>query len=173
MHDLQKIATICLEEVRAAGIAPGNISRFAVNPRFTRKWGQCVYRSCTYIIEIAPFLLDSSTPVDVLKNTLIHEILHSCKGCMNHGATWKAHADRINARYGYSISRLVQAEEIAACKEAGTYNYTPRRESYKYTITCNGCGQTIKRKRESEFARFPNMWHCGRCGRADWSRTEL
>ena len=177
MHDLRKIAHVCLDEVIAAGITPGKISGFTINRRLSRAWGRCVTHNATqmHTIEIQPFLLADATPLDVLKNVLIHEILHTCWNCQNHGTTWKAHADRINARYGYNISRLVSAEEIAACKEAGTYQRKPRRakEPARYVLECMGCGQRIVRSRESAFVQCPSAYRCGICKGDHWKRTVL
>ena len=47
-----------------------------------------------------------------LKNTIIHELLHTCVGCMNHKAKWKFYADKVNRAYGYDdIKRTSTADE--------------------------------------------------------------
>lgn len=177
MHDLYTISRECLAEVRAAGITPGRIYAFELNYNLSRVWGRCCYDwgMDASTIELQPFLLKDETPLEVLKNTLIHEILHTCEGCHNHGKLWKSYADKMNALYGYHISRLANQEEITACMEAGTYKPKPRRaqEPTRYIIECMGCGQTIKRSRESDFVRFPSMYRCGICGGDHWKRTNL
>lgn len=174
MHDLRKIAHVCLDEVIAAGITPGNIAAYNVNGRLSRSWGRCKTDRLLGVssIEIQPFLLNSKTPVEVLKMVLIHEILHSCRGCQNHGALWKSYAARMNARYHYNIARIVSAETIAACEQAGTYRRRMDNsgDSSRYAIECTTCGAIYTRSRMSDFVRCPHAYRCGNCDGNAWKR---
>lgn len=48
-----------------------------------------------------------------IKNTIIHELLHTCKGCLNHGYQWNAYGSRIERNYGYVIQRCDNKEVVS------------------------------------------------------------
>ena len=125
---LNAVAEICLEKLDAIGVPYGKITEFTINTRAKKRWGQC--RKCpdgTYKININVALLDKKC-IDGLVETLMHEIIHTCPGCMNHGPEWKKWADLVGKEYGYSITRTKSAEEL------GAYDYkTPARRKRKTT----------------------------------------
>lgn len=166
-HNLDEVVEICMTEVTDCHIIPGNIVAYKVNPRLRQAWGRCVRlgRCCT--IELQPFLLDSRTPLVVLKQVIIHEILHSCDGCHNHGLLWKSYADRINARYGYHIARLVNAEERKLCNDAGTFQ---PEERFRYVMECGNCHVRSYKSRICNFVRYPEGYICKKCGSQSWTR---
>ena len=65
-------------------------------------------------------------------NTMIHELLHTCPNCMNHGKEWKKWADIINKNTVYNIKRTTSSAE----KGIEAPVKTP-----KYTVTCTDCGR--------------------------------
>lgn len=159
MKDLQVIAKQCMRELDVLGIEYGEIVSFEVNKRAKKRWGQCkVVSRNKYSINISYRLLEDDAPMIALKNTVIHEILHTCNGCWNHGETWKNHADKVNRVYGYGIKRCSSAEEkgIKEIKE------DPKK--IKHRFVCKGCGQTVDRMRESKFTKYHTLYRCGRCG---------
>lgn len=42
----------------------------------------------------------------IIQMTIVHELLHTCEGCFNHGAKWKYYAEVMNNKYGYQITRI-------------------------------------------------------------------
>lgn len=84
-----------LEQVRAAGIpASAQIDpQVRVNTRAKKRYGRCIFRDGRYEIELSARLqaADSS----VVHTVLAHEVLHTCPGCMNHGARWKQYAAKM------------------------------------------------------------------------------
>lgn len=157
MRDLMKYARICLEEVEAVGIPHGDISEFVVNTRVKSRFGQCrKLPNGKYSINISKALLDESVNDKWLKDTIIHEILHSCKDCMNHGKKWKYYASIMNRKYGYSISRCASSAEMGiAEKTSPTF--------YKYRLICTKCGHTYLRQRMSAAVQNPSRFYCGYC----------
>lgn len=160
MRDINVVAIECMRELDVIGIQYGNVVEFKVNYRAERRWGQCCpLPGGRFSININHRLLDESTDIDGLKNTLIHELLHTCKGCLNHGSEWKRLADKVNRYYGYGIKRTSSADE-KGIDESNRY-VKVKRINHKYV--CCGCGQTITRQRETGFV---NRYKCGRCGSA-------
>ena len=93
MRDLMKFAAECTAALDGLGIRYAKNIRFSVNTRATSRLGLCRKKGNQYEIEISHLLLDERTPEDSLRDTLFHELLHTCYGCMKHTGRWKAYAD--------------------------------------------------------------------------------
>lgn len=161
MRNLNKVAKECMIELDNIGIRYGKIDRFEVNTRAKSRWGRCKKVNRGYIIEINVDLLDERNDINGLKNTIIHELLHTCEGCMNHGKEWKRLADKVNRHYGYGVTRCSNADEKGV-------NY--RRESvrraqpdYKYAIRCECCGHIYRRSKLTKTIQHPENYRC-KCG---------
>ena len=154
--DLWKIAVECIEELEAINIQVGKILSFEINYTANRRWGQCCRKpNGWHTINISYKLLANDVDIKALKDTLFHELLHTCDGCMNHGTRWKNYADRVNKAYGYNIKRCTSAEEK---------NIEDDREKLaKYKFVCEDCGQVIYRQKASNFTKNYNLYTCGRC----------
>lgn len=111
MRDVNVIAIECMRELENIGIKCGNVIKIDINTRSKKRWGQCRKIGNNYIIEVNQILLREDTDIDGLKNTIIHELLHTCKGCMKHTGEWKQLAEKVNRYYGYNIKRCDSADE--------------------------------------------------------------
>ena len=160
MRDFQKYINECKAELDKIGIKYGEIIEWSINTRAKKRWGQCRKIPGGYAININVILLDERNDVEGLKNTIIHELLHSCKGCMNHGAEWKRLAERVKRAYGYDIKRTCPAAGIGVKKET-----MPVRKQVepKYIVQCECCGQLIKRQKRSDLIKHTSLYTCGRC----------
>lgn len=119
-----------------------------VNTRAKRRLGCCYYRQGAYTIEVAARLL---TDPALLQETLLHELLHTCPGCRDHGERWKAHAQAVNRALGTDIQRTVKLEGEPA---------SLRRDEVKYVLRCEACGQEIKRMRMCKVVKSPWRYRC-------------
>ena len=155
MRNLEKYVICCMAELDAIGINYGNILEVKVNMRAKTRLGRCRKTSKGYLIEINSNLLDESIKELYLKNTIIHELLHTCEGCMNHGTNWKRLADKVNRVYGYNISRVGSLPKEKDVKEIIKPNYI---------IKCSKCGKTYSRIKKSKLVQHPEHYRCGRCG---------
>lgn len=158
MKDLKLLFNRAIEELDCIGIEYGNIVDITVNTRAKSRWGQCRKRGCGYFININERLLhDDITDEDAL-STIIHEILHTCKGCMNHGYEWQKLAELVNDCYAcYNIKRCTSAEE----KGIEGYN---NNESYRYGIYCPKCNKIIgKRQKWSKALNNIERYSCAVC----------
>lgn len=156
MVDINEVVYNCCKKLDAIGIQYGKITSVTINTRAKKRWGQCKKVGMCYEISISSMLIKDSVALVHLENTVIHEILHTCKGCMNHGATWKELASKVNRTYGYNIKRTNSFEEKGITPP--TTNY-----AIKHKFVCKGCGQVIVRQRESDFTKRYNLYKCGRC----------
>lgn len=123
----------------------GCVPSIKENARFTSSWGRCRRLTAhTFEIEIKSRLLEDDVPHEVLMNTMLHELLHTCKNCMNHGEVFKRYASRLNA-IGYDIQTMVTEAELKAVPSE------PKR--YKYKVTCEGCGEVWNYKSRGAVVR--------------------
>ncbi len=156
MRDLMTYATICMKELDAIGIRYGKILRWEVNTRAKSRWGQCRTVPGGFTININADLLDENNNEEGLKNTIIHELLHSVKGCHGHGANWKRCAALVNRTYGYNIKRCNSAEEKGVHRDNELIA--------KYILECTLCHKKIYKQRMTDSVRNPQCYIHGKCG---------
>ena len=127
------------------------LPRVKINSRAVSRFGCCTRRpDGRYEIELSARLLEASEHMQ--RRTLAHEVLHTCYGCRRHGQRWKLYAERMNAAYGYSISRTGSYEK-AGIEPPET----------KYLVVCTSCGAEFKRMKMSSLVQHPERYRC-RCG---------
>lgn len=110
----------------------------------------------THNIEISNWVMQLNN--DIIKNTIIHELIHCIPFCNNHGKNFKQYAKYINEKLGYDISRVGNREEDYR-KSNVEYNLEKRKDRYK--IKCEECGQVFFRQRIAK--NFTRKYRCGKC----------
>lgn len=159
MKDLQKIFKECLRECDALGIEYGAIVEVTVNTRAKQRWGQTRRRIDGFHINISAVLLRDDVSDEAVKDTVMHEILHTVDGCLNHKYKWKAMADKVNKAYGYNIKRCTGAWE------KGIDSSLMEVEHHKtYIIKCEKCGVETVRHRKSNLIKYPHHYIHRDCG---------
>lgn len=146
---LQKCLAMCDE----CGIPYGKIDSI-VEDKAKHRWGQCRHRSGKIIIGISYKLIDTtySETDDGLINTILHEILHTCPRCNNHGEVWKSYASKIYNRYGIKIERTSTSEEKMVNNDI---------DDHKYIVKCEKCGKEFKYYRMANVVKYPERFqHC-------------
>ena len=122
-----------------------------VNTRAKRRLGCCYVQNGVYSIEVSARQLEDK---EKLRQTLAHELLHTCPGCRNHGERWKAYAQKVNEALGFSIQRLSPAEGETV---------PLRHDTVKYVLECQSCGAKLYRSRMSKAVKSPWRYRCP-CG---------
>ena len=125
-----------------------------INRRATGRFGACFAnkRDGTFLIEISDMLLSASD--QVCRQTLAHEILHTCYGCQNHKKRWHHYAELMNRAYGYAIRRADSPERLGVERKAVA----------RYVVRCTRCGAEIPRERRSRLILHPEEYRCAKCG---------
>lgn len=108
----------------------------------------------THKIEISKWVMDLND--DIIKNTIIHEIIHCFPNCSNHGEEFKKYANYINKQLGYNISRLGNKN-----KDLEDSNIEIEKEKFNYKVECSKCGYIFYRKRIT--SSFTHRYRCGKC----------
>ena len=108
---LNDIAAICMKELDDLDIHYGIIDSYDINTRAKKRWGQTISKSKRhYSINISERLLTGKTEFG-LKDTIIHELLHTVYGSMDHGKRWQKNAKKVRERYGYPLKRTSSASD--------------------------------------------------------------
>lgn len=107
-------------------------------------------------IEISKWVMELDD--SIIKNTIIHELIHCLPNCNNHGKMFKYYANIINENLGYNIARLGNKEEDY---KKSNVIYKDKAETYNYLIICKNCGQLYYRNRLQR--NFFKRFRCGKC----------
>ena len=153
MNDFDALLSAVAEQARALGIPVSDRvdPHVRVNRRAVTRFGCCIRREGGYLIELTERLLEA--PEGACRQTLAHELLHTCPGCRDHGVRWKAYAGQMNAAYGYTISRT------GTCDQLGVEDIRPIR----HLVVCTKCGRQFPRARRSPLVAHPERYRCA-CG---------
>lgn len=130
-----------------------------VSHRLTGVFGNTRYkmRDGSYHIQIAGFLVDNGSEHGI-KSTIAHEYLHTCDGCLNHGALWKRYASMVSDLY--NINRANTMEQNGISKEVAN---TIHNSGVKYAVICSNCGHEWKYKRMCKTLRVIDRCTCPYC----------
>lgn len=136
----------------------GKISSVTVNPRLTSTWGRCKRNRYdnSFSIEIAERLIDFGS-VDGVLNTLLHEMLHTCKNCFNHKGVWKSYAERLYVKYGIDVKRCNTE------KEKGMDTSNPKEKGYKFVVSCPECGFERFYRKGTKVVKNITHYQCTLC----------
>ena len=178
---LQQLFYECKSELYSIGIDLNNKSigqiSISIGKRACKRYGCCKQenpiKSSKYIekigskryvkyglfekhnIEISKWVMDLN--IYIIKNTIMHEIIHCLPNCSNHGEEFKNYAQYINSKLGYDISRLGDKKQ-----DLIDSNIPIEKEKFNYKIECIKCGYNFYRKRIN--CNFSRKYRCGKCG---------
>lgn len=124
------------------------------------KWGSVRYNRNFDIYELTISNVFEEIPdEDKAKNrilsTVIHELIHTIPGCMNHGYNFKYYASLVNRKYpSLQIQRCTSMEECGVQK---------KKKDFTYIIKCNFCGHEFKYRRKPQVLGYLNCCRCPYC----------
>ena len=150
MNNFDDLLEQVMDEARRADIPISKkiFPHIKVNSRAKSRFGRCIRENDgRFMIELSSRLYDA--PEHSCRQTLAHELIHTCEGCMNHGELFRRYAEKMNRKYGYNIKRTNSAEEMGV--ESGS-------ENGKYIVVCKKCGKEIRRTRQSPLTKNPSQY---------------
>ena len=158
MKDLMKLVGESQRELASLNIRTSNVRNWSVNTRAKARWGYCVKVSKgLFDIQIAAALLQDDVDEQAVKDTIVHELLHTIPGCLKHTGKWKQYANTIN--------RLLPQYKIkrgSSYEEKGLEDLRPKPQC-RYILKCLRCGSEIGRQRMSASVEHPEHYRC-KCG---------
>ena len=153
MNDFDTLLAQVIAQARAVQIPVSDriAPHVAVNRRAVSRFGCCRKSRAGYCIELVEGLLWAEEAA--CRQTLAHEVLHTCPGCRDHGPLWRSYAQRMNEAWGYRIARTGSREELGV---------EPPRAA-PHLVVCRRCGRRFERFRASALVQQPERYRC-RCG---------
>ena len=107
-------------------------------------------------IEISKWVMELDDKI--IKNTIMHELIHCIPNCNNHGKEFRKYANYINQNLGYEIQRLGNKKQDY---KSSNIEYKETDTNYKYKIRCKQCGLIYYRQRLKK--NFIRDYRCGKC----------
>jgi len=120
----------------------------------TKSWGRCHYNTETNESAIALNYVFEDKP-EAARNTLIHEIAHSCAVGDHHGERWERAGNNIGKKWGIKVTRLNNYEDLGvqSISKLG-----------KYIVKCKKCGHEYYHARMCGVVEHPEFYNCGCSG---------
>ena len=162
MYDLNAMLNKGKSLLDKGGIPYGKIFGIKVNNRLSRRWGRCIRKtgSSGYWIELRKILADDTvTSEKGIMDVILHEMIHTCEGCWNHGTLFNEYGKRLE-KYGYDTQgSTTSAEKL----QLNMVAYT---ENMRYAVQCPVCKYTIYRDRMCDMIRYPEFYAHTKCGKS-------
>lgn len=165
---LEEVFRECIDEMNAIEIPFGKITEVTVNYRAKSRWGLCVRTvgvyGYEYSINIRAELCHPDASEKGLKETIVHEILHTCPDCFCHTGEWKRLADIVNDCYGYNVKRGASAADLGMTEFYEKHGEV-KKALWKYTVVCKKCGKIVAvRNRKCSLTKYPILYSHTACG---------
>ena len=145
----------CIEECKSAGVPLCRILPSVKISRSTTKFGS--YDTKTGQVFVSEIIFKLSEYV--IKNVMIHELIHSVPGAANHGKTFKRWADIMNSR-GWIIEPHSDLRRLAELSGKRMEDLALPETVF---IACRICGDYVLKKENSATLRFTGRHRCGKC----------
>lgn len=134
LSEIQHEIKNCQSDLISLGLSPGIVADVTLNSTAKNLFGRCKKRQTgDFQIEIMTYLNAHRTAQE-LKQTIMHEVIHTLPGCNNHGPNFQAVARLVNTIKGYSVS-------TRSTLSAAIHN----KLDYRYRLICTHCGEELKR----------------------------
>lgn len=160
MYNLNGLLEKALYYCTLENIPFRKITHITVNNRLSKAWGRCLSKSGSgrYWIEVRGIIADDKiTPEKSAMEIILHEVIHTCEGCWNHGALFKEYSKRLE-KYGYY--NVGGASTTIAAMNIDNEVYT---EKCKYEVRCTKCGYAIGKNRMCNLIKYASSHTHNRC----------
>ena len=150
--DINKMIDECKKKLIDLGYSEVTIKYYypVINTRLFKALGRCHcegYNRYTIEVNQGHFEMDS---YQECLDTIMHELIHSLKGCMNHGPNFQRAARKVNFNYPeFTIG--THSTETSYVKNV--YRKEKRKEAKKYMVKCTTCGHTWKYARKTNLIK--------------------
>jgi hypothetical protein len=122
----------CYEELKPYNLPIAKKEDIIIkSSNISKYWGLCEKKhdETTYTIKIANSLIGEGADLKYAKGIIIHELIHTIKGCVSHARNWQGFASMLQKELGYPIMDGISIEEV--------YGQIP---SFAQKCYCENCG---------------------------------
>ena len=106
----------------------------------------CAKNGYQFEIKLSKYLLECDK--QLIKDTIAHELIHTCNGCFNHGYSFKSLMYKINKELGYNV--VIKNRDKSFSEKF----------DHKYKLTCTKCGKVFYRNRLPKYRDFLKHGFC-------------
>lgn len=131
-------------------------------------YGQVRYnrKSHTYALRVSRPIFSSFDSAEHMRkkltNTLIHELIHTCPGCLNHGVNFKRRCLQLHQLTGIEVERATAFEDIEGLDAAAL---RAQKRQARYEVYCPHCQRVIaERTKYSKVCSQLSRYRCSKCG---------
>ena len=160
MYDIKSLLLKALAICDKENIPYRKITDITINKRLSKAWGRCIHHveDDNFTIELRTVIADENiTSENGIMSIILHEVIHTCEGCFNHGTLFNSYGERL-LKYGYDTMYATKSMEKLGVDREKCVN------SMKYVCKCKKCGIIEGRQRMCKFVSEPqNFTHKG-CG---------
>ena len=152
MSNIQEIYEYCIALLikEKIPISKKIAKQISINKRYKKTLATCSFNKNTYLIEINSYILTSNRKS--LEEIILHELIHTIKGCFNHGKKFVKYCDIVNKKFNYNIlvsfpNNIINYENMIIykiqCQHCNkiylSYNKTKQiKEISEYSCSCGG-----------------------------------
>lgn len=126
--------------------------------RAKRKWGSCKMSKrkgdYSFYISISENCFKEPDNIQFISNTMAHELIHTVKGCFNHGAKFQSYAKKA-AVLGYIVNTTSKSSIEKTDEE--------KFNEAKHVLRCKSCGEIYYRFRFPKDPKYIDKIMCGKC----------
>lgn len=150
MEKIQEIFEFCkrLMNENNIPISKNIQNEIVINTRLRKTLAICEKKGKNYVITFNSHIME--TDKNILIQIMLHELIHTIKGCLNHGPKFKKYCKILNDKYGFNIDTHFPAREITYTNMT-IYRYTCSKchkqfffyKNTKYNRVCS-CGGKLK-----------------------------
>lgn len=153
-EQVKKMVYSFREDMLSRGIEVGRICNVNFS-KSAHNFGTCL-RVMKGVYEIT--ITDLGLHGDVI-STIVHELIHTVDGCLNHGSKFQSIAKKLSIAYNIDLGTKASEKEMDMVKEY-------RISKARYVIKCTNpaCPCIILRDRAVGVVKHPEHYSCGVCG---------
>ncbi len=145
---------------KIVGFHSGNVRPKLKFEKSTREFGSCqrIYVGndrYEFKVSINTYALQNE---ECVRNTLAHELVHTCDGCFNHGKQFKRVGYWVKRKMGIDVNTYGTAEEAL---KSGLRDH--QINSAKYIVGCPTCNQRWYKQRMCKVVEYPQFFSCAKC----------
>ena len=152
------LAEQAMKELDAIGVPYVKPIKWCLS-KATSRWAHiqrkknAVTNKYDYIIKISEVTLDDCVSDENVKDTIIHELIHTLPNCFCHKGDFKKYAQLVNDCYAcYHISRVCSVTDMGLTNEAfAKYVKTP---TSVYKVVCTCCHKKFIYKRRVKLIKI-------------------
>ena len=150
---IERIFTKVVADAKAVGVPHGPVVGLEVRHR-RNEVGLCIPRGDGFVIAFSEVY--ATLDDDEVADTLMHELIHTCPHCLNHGQIFHKWAGLVNHLKGYHVTTKARGAAYQAARHADVV------AKHDLVVLACPCGCRLEVSRNRAVAKRPGNYLCRR-----------